>query len=229
MTVTIGALFLALYLVGYQGPKAFKGDGKDVLFSAVTILGIFLFIWIYYFIAGEVARGYDFFTVRTLLFAMPVACGAMLVSIFQGVGVAMIFSLSISVLVTLLVGGQVDFFIYFFVNNIVAAYGVRSCKERGVLIKTGLMVGLVNIVLSLAIVMIYGDFHTFEPLLAVTSGFIGGILSGVIASGILPLIEMAFGFTTDIKLLELANLFIHLCDHVDHGRPVESHSCRGLL
>ena len=206
MTVTIGALFLALYLVGYQGPKAFKGDGKDVLFSAVTILGIFLFIWIYYFIAGEVARGYDFFTVRTLLFAMPVACGAMLVSIFQGVGVAMIFSLSISVLVTLLVGGQVDFFIYFFVNNIVAAYGVRSCKERGVLIKTGLMVGLVNIVLSLAIVMIYGDFHTFEPLLAVPSGFIGGILSGVIASGILPLIEMAFGFTTDIKLLELANL-----------------------
>jgi putative nucleotidyltransferase with HDIG domain len=42
--------------------------------------------------------------------------------------------------------------------------------------------------------------------LAAASGFIGGILAGVIATGILPLIEMAFGFTTDIKLLELANL-----------------------
>jgi putative nucleotidyltransferase with HDIG domain len=206
MTVMIGALFLVLYLVGLQGTKGSRGNVKDLLFGAVTLFGIFLFIWIYYFIAGEVARGFEFFTVRTLLFAMPVAFGAMLVSIFQGIGMAVTFSLSISVLVTLLTGRQVDFFIYFFINNLVAAYGVRSCKERGVLIKTGLMVGLVNIVLSLAIVMIYGYFQDFEPLLAVTAGFLGGILSGVIATGILPLMEMAFGFTTDIKLLELANL-----------------------
>ena len=206
MTVLIGALFLVLYLVGLRGTKAFRGDGKDLLFSAVTLLGIFLFIWIYDFIAVEVARGFDFFTVRTLLFAMPIACGAMLVSIFQGIGVAVTFSLSVSVLATLLTGGRVDLFIYFFINNLVAAYGVRSCKERGVLIKTGLMVGLVNIVLSLATVMIYGYFKAFEPLLAVTAGFTGGILSGVIATGILPLMEMGFGFTTDIKLLELANL-----------------------
>jgi putative nucleotidyltransferase with HDIG domain len=206
MTILIALLFSVMYLVGFQGTKSFKGEGKDLLFSSMMLFGIFVFILIHNFIAEEVARGFEFFTVRTLLFAVPVACGAMLISIFQGIGVAVTFSLSISVLGALLTGGQVEFFIYFFISNLVAAYGARSCTERGVLIKTGLMVGVVNIILSLAIVLIYGPLHTLEPLLAAASGFIGGILAGVIATGILPLIEMAFGFTTDIKLLELANL-----------------------
>ena len=38
------------------------------------------------------------------------------------------------------------------------------------------------------------------------SAFVGGIFVAVIATGLLPLIEMSFGYTTDIKLLELANL-----------------------
>ena len=206
MTILIALLFSVMYLVGFHGTKAMKGDLKDLLFSSMMLFGIFIFIWIHNFLAEEVARGFDFFTVRTLLFAVPVACGAMLISLFQGIGVALTFSLSISVLGALLTGGQVEFFIYFFLSNLVAAYGARSCTERGVLIKTGLMVGVVNIILTLAIVLVYGPLHTLEPILAAASGFIGGILAGVIATGILPLIEMAFGFTTDIKLLELANL-----------------------
>lgn len=206
MTILIALLLSVMYLVGFHGTKAIKGDGKDLLFSSMMLFGIFIFIWIHSFLAEEVARGFEFFTVRSLLFAVPVACGAMLISIFQGIGVALTFSLSISVLGALLTGGQVEFFIYFFISNIVAAYGARSCTERGVLIKTGLMVGVVNIILTLAIVLVYGPLHTLEPIFAAASGFLGGTLAGVIATGILPLIEMAFGFTTDIKLLELANL-----------------------
>ena len=37
-------------------------------------------------------------------------------------------------------------------------------------------------------------------------GFAGGILSGVMVAGIAPLFESVFGYTTDIRLLELANL-----------------------
>ena len=35
---------------------------------------------------------------------------------------------------------------------------------------------------------------------------LGGLGAGVVTAGLAPLIETAFGFTTDIKLLELANL-----------------------
>ena len=37
-------------------------------------------------------------------------------------------------------------------------------------------------------------------------GVYRGVLVGVIATGLMPLIEMSFGYTTDIKLMERANL-----------------------
>jgi len=204
--ILIGLLFAAVYLVGLMNVKSFRGDGKDLLFNSVILLTMFTSVLAYNFVAEEIARGFHFFTSKTLLFAMPVACGAMLIAIFQGIGMAFAFSLVISVLASLIIGGRLEFFIYFFISSLVAAYGVRDCKERGVLIKTGLKVGLINIVLSLSIEMIYGSINTMEALSASAAGFIGGMLVGVISTGIIPLIEMLFGFTTDIKLLELANL-----------------------
>ena len=130
----------------------------------------------------------------------------MIISVFHGMSVAASFSLIVAVLACLVVGGQVEFFIYFFISSLVAAYGVRNCRERGIFIKTGLKVSACNIVLALSIVALHGSFHTLEALIAFASAFIGGILVGVIATGILPLIEMSFGYTTDIKLLELASL-----------------------
>jgi putative nucleotidyltransferase with HDIG domain len=204
--ILIGLLFAAVYLVGLMNVNSFSGDGRDLLFYSVMMLMMFTAVLAYNFVAEEIARGFHFFTSKTLLFAMPVACGAMLIAIFQGIGMAVTFSLIISVLASLIIDGRVEFFIYFFISSLVAAYGVRDFKERGVLIKTGLKVGLINIVLSLSIEMIYGTFNTTEAIIASAAGFIGGMLVGVISTGIIPLIEMSFGFTTDIKLLELANL-----------------------
>lgn len=39
-----------------------------------------------------------------------------------------------------------------------------------------------------------------------TFSFLGGVTSGILATGFAPVVEMMFGYTTDIKLLELANL-----------------------
>jgi len=204
--VLMGLLLITVYLVGLTNVKSFKGDGRNLLFNAIILLMVFTGVLAYNFVAEEMARGFHYFTSKTLLFAMPVACGAVLVAIFQGIGIAVIFSLIISVLAALIIDGRVEFFIYFFISSLVAAYGVRDFKERGVLIKTGLKVGLINIVLSLSIEMINGTFNTTEAIIASGAGFIGGMLVGVISTGIIPLIEMSFGFTTDMKLLELANL-----------------------
>ncbi|MFC1825170.1 HD family phosphohydrolase [Thermodesulfobacteriota bacterium] len=206
MTVLIGLLFTIIYLVGSAGIQSFKKTGKDLSFSTVTFLVLFLVILAYNFVAEEVARGFDSFSHNALLFAMPVACGAMLISIFQGIGTAVAFSLIISSLAGLIIDGRVEFFIYFLLSNLVAAYGVRACRERGVLIKAGLKVGLINFILSLTIVVIFGPLYMTEAIIACVSGFVGGLLVGIISTGMIPLVEMSFGFTTDIKLLELANL-----------------------
>jgi putative nucleotidyltransferase with HDIG domain len=206
MAVLIGFLISAMYLAGLMTGRSTKAETRDFLFNAATLLAIFLVVMASNFVSEEIARGVHFFAPRALLFAMPVASGAMLISVFQGIGVAASFSLIASVLASLVVGGQVEFFIYFFISSLVAAYGVKNCRERGIFIKTGLKVGVSNIVLALSIEALSGSFHSIEALIAFASAFIGGILVGIIATGLLPLIEMSFGYTTDIKLLELANL-----------------------
>jgi putative nucleotidyltransferase with HDIG domain len=206
MAVLIGFLVSAMYLVGLISNRSSREGVKDLLFSALTLLTIFLVVIAANFVAEEIARGYHFFTPMALLFAIPVASGAMIISVFHGMSVAASFSLIVAVLACLVVGGQVEFFIYFFISSLVAAYGVKNCRERGIFIKTGLKVSVCNIVLALSIEALHGSFHTLEALIALASAFIGGILVGVIATGILPLIEMSFGYTTDIKLLELASL-----------------------
>jgi putative nucleotidyltransferase with HDIG domain len=157
-------------------------------------------------VAGELARGFPFLTAQVLLFALPIALGAILISIFQGLEVAVAFSLIISILASIVVEGRVEFFIYFFLGSLLAAYGVRNCRERVVLIKTGVRVGLLNALVALSIQTLYGNLYSTISVLSLVAGFLGGALAGVIATGFLPLIEMAFGFTTDIKLLELSSL-----------------------
>ncbi len=206
MAVLIGVLFMVIYMVGSMSIKSFKSDRRDLLFSAMTLLGMFLFVWAYSFVAEEVTRGFPQLTMEALMFSMPIALGAMLISVFQGVGMAVAFSLVLSVLASLITGDRVEYFVYLLVNSLVAAYGVRNSSDRSILIKTGFLVGLVNIALSLSIVMVYSPRFTADAVIAPIAGFAGGILAGVMTTGILPLIEMSFGFTTNIKLLELANL-----------------------
>ncbi|MGE5839291.1 MAG: HD family phosphohydrolase, partial [Deltaproteobacteria bacterium] len=202
MAILIGILFASLYSVGLMRTRS----TAHLLFYASVFLSLFLVTWTYNFVAGEIERGLPYLSSAALLFGMPVAVGAMLVSIFQSVGVAASFSLILSVFATLATGARVEFFIYFFVSSLVAAYGVRHCTERVTLIKAGLMTGLINIVLSLAVQVICGTIYTLDAIVASLAGFMGGLLTGIVATGLLPLVEIAFGFTTDIKLLELSNM-----------------------
>ncbi len=206
MAILIFSLLSAMHLVGFMTGRSSTAKIKDLLFNAFTLFTIFLIVIACNFMAYEIARGFHFFSPKALVFAIPVASGAMLVSIFHGMGVAASFAVISCFLASRVVGGQVEFFVYFFIGSLVAAHGVKDCRERGVFIKSGLKVGLCNMALALSIEALGGSFSPLEILIAVLSAFVGGIFVAVIASGLLPLIEMSFGYTTDIKLLELANL-----------------------
>jgi len=144
---------------------------------------IFLIVIAFNFVAFEIARGYHFFSPKALLFAVPVASGAMLIAIFHGIGVAASFSLIISVLASIVVDGGMEFFVYFFISSLVAAYGVRQYREGGALIKAGLKVSVCNMILALSIEALYGSFFTLEALIAFCSALIGGVLVGVCGYG----------------------------------------------
>jgi putative nucleotidyltransferase with HDIG domain len=206
MALLISLLLSSLYLVGLLKSKFSRAGATDLLLFAVTLVCLFLVIMAAGFVADEVARGISLFTSRALIFAMPVASGAMVIAVFNGMKVAASFSLIASILSALVIGGRVEWFIYFFISSLMSAYGVKDCRERVIIIKTGLKVGGINVVMALAIQALDGTISSPETAVVCASGFVGGILVGIITTGLLPLIEMTFGYTTDIKLLEQANL-----------------------
>ena len=206
MVLLVAFLLSATCIMGLMSDDPSREDVKDTLFCALTVLAIFLVAMSSQLVSEEFARGFSFLTPRALFFAIPVAAGAMLISIFQGFRVAVTFSLILAVLTSMIIHGGVDFFVYYFMGNLIAAYGVRNCRDRGTIVKAGLDVGIANAVLAIAVEALHGGLYSVELGVGCLSAFLGGILVGVITTGILPLVEMTFGFTTDIKLLELASL-----------------------
>jgi putative nucleotidyltransferase with HDIG domain len=106
----------------------------------------------------------------------------------------------------ILLDNSLFFFIYAFIGSIVGANGVARCEQRSVLIKAGMQVGVANALLIVFYEMFRGTLFKFDVLFNCGFGFIGGILGAVIVVGTTPIVEGIFGYTTDITLLELANL-----------------------
>ena len=99
-----------------------------------------------------------------------------------------------------------EMFMYFLINSTMAAYWLRDCRERKVFITAGTKLGVLNVVLATAIHLYMGELSSSKLLWDWAFAFMGGIVTGIITAGIVPLVEIAFDYTTDITLLELANL-----------------------
>lgn len=139
-------------------------------------------------------------------FVIPLAAGAMTICLFLGAEIALPFTLVMSVFAAAIFANRLEVFIYFLLSGFMAAHWMRDCKERKVFIKTGLKIGLLNMGLAFAIGIYTGAPLSGKLAWDMTFGFLGGIFAGIITAGVAPLVEWVFGFTTDIKLLELANL-----------------------
>ena len=86
------------------------------------------------------------------------------------------------------------------------AYWVRNCRERKAFVTAGVRLALLNLVLVGAINLHAGTTENARWIGDAIFGLLGGIGAGIVTAGLTPLVEMAFGYTTDITLLELANL-----------------------
>jgi len=83
---------------------------------------------------------------------------------------------------------------------------VRYCKNRSSLIKAGFYVGMVNIAVVLIFGLAYGDLWSEETLFNMLFALSGGIISGIVVTGVIPIVEALFGYTTNFRLLELASM-----------------------
>ena len=143
---------------------------------------------------------------KTLIYAIPISAGAMMASIFFGVTVSLLFSLLLTLFAGMLFGKDFGLLFYFLIGSYVGAHVVTPCRNRTVPIKAGFLVGCVNAVLIILNAFLHEQIVFLGIVTNAFFGFCGGIFAGVLVTGFTPLAEMAFGYTTDTKLLELVTM-----------------------
>ena len=182
-------------------------NNRDLLFLCLMLIALFFLSEVSASLASGIAGSIPYsIETSSLFYAIPVATGSMAVCLFMGLRTALPFSLAMAFVAAFLFENPFDMFLFFLLSSMVGAYWVRTCKERGTLIKAGLKVGLVNMVVVTALHMFKGSGLDLKLVWDWAFSLAGGVSAGILATGLAPVVEMVFGYTTDIKLLELANL-----------------------
>ena len=209
-----GLVYVSLYQFGAGFVRKFSTRARDVEAMAFILLMILAISRAVVEISGPLAAAVGSGVVpASFWYLAPIAGGAMLVRLLANSESALFWTIAAACLVGVMMEQQVFFSLFFLVSCVSASSALAFTKERVNVLRAGVQTGLVNAGAALLINLIQvhvgeAPGHTTmaaQPLWDVGFGFAGGLLSGMLALGLLPVFEQ-FGFVTDFKLLELANL-----------------------
>ncbi len=184
-----------------------KHHNKNIIFLS-SMLILFLFMAKFAApIAGSINLDLPFnLSSASIFMGLPMAAGSMTVCLFVNFDIALYFALVLSLFSSLIFGGCIEIFVFFFLSSTAAAYWVKGCKMRKGFITTGLKLSFFNACLAFSL-----NIYSAQSSIGLISkdsllAFTGGIISGVITAGLAPLVEILFDYTSESKFLELSNL-----------------------
>jgi len=200
----------SLMFLSQKGLSAPRNPGaQNRLLICLTVVMVFQFLLIkaIIFLSGAIHQSFPFLSNETILYATPFAAGTLLTGYLFSRQVALLFSIFICFLIAfMLPSPQIYLPLFAFLGFIIVIYKGDHYRRRTVFIRIGLFLGFMNMVTVLALSLLTGQQATFDTLYKLLAGFTGAVMSGIIVAGVGPIFESLFGFTTDIRLLELANL-----------------------
>lgn len=200
LLVYVGHRF-ALFNISKYRPKT-----GDLLFLTVVFIGLFVLIKLAIFIATALETSFPYVESSSYYYAFPFAAGAMLIRIVLNSEVALVFALAFSALVGVLFGNNLFIVIYVLLGSLTGAHWMRQCLERATLYRAGIRLSMVNFLLVFSIHLMSGQSIDTQFFYKATFGLAGGFFCALLVTGLIPLVESLFKYTTDIKLLELANM-----------------------
>jgi hypothetical protein len=207
-TAALVALLLAgIWTFHRKAFRRFRPTRRDGL-----LLGVLLLLFLGAFrLAAAVAEAlhdrWPAVPLQALLVLLPIAAGAMLVRLLLNQELALFFGLVLSMLVGVMLGNSLFFAVYGLLGSLVAATQVARARDRAALFRSGVWVGLVNAGVVLAFALAAGKGPPRDALLTACFAGLGSLLIvPTLVLAFTPLLELGFGYASDLKLLELANL-----------------------
>ena len=204
------ALILVLFYFPYRfackNIRKFNPTNKDVLIISLLITISFICFKTALLITHNIGQVFPSVDVSSYFYLFPFAAGAMMVRIFLNSEVALVYCAILAPLLGIMFENNMLVVIYSLLGGIVGAHGVRHCTSRGTVYTAGIKVSVVNLALALSFQTFNNAIFTTQTLYVALFALFSGFISAGFVSSFIPLVETLFQYTTDIKLLELANL-----------------------
>ncbi|MFV1950633.1 MAG: HD family phosphohydrolase [Nitrospinota bacterium] len=200
-------LILSLVWIYLQRFKSrFVRRGENLLLLCVILLINIIIAWLIIGLARAVADYTSYIDISSYLYAIPFAAGPLLVAILFDVEIGIVFTIVTSLLVGFLMEGEFSYSLLTLIGGLVAVFRVNQYKQRSAILKTGILIGGVNILTIIALDLINSSVFSIKGFHDILMGFVGGVIVAMVVSGIVPLLESIFHVTSDIKLLELSDM-----------------------
>ena len=137
------------------------------------------------------------------VYIIPIAMFSFLMTVLLDTTVALISSTILILLISLLIGNDLDFAIIQFIIACVAIFSVRKLRKRRQIIATMLTLVFCSLFVFFSVMLFKGiDFLDYNYS---TVGYLAlaSFLCPILSFGLVPLFESFFGITTDLSLIEL--------------------------
>jgi putative nucleotidyltransferase with HDIG domain len=214
-----GGLFAALvcgamFAFGRRNVRKFRLRMRDAVLLAALLIGQLLLVrgslWgaeaLHDFLRDHLPGRTAALLAEALPAAVPFALGSLLVRFLLYSEAALLWTAAFAPLCGLLAGGALQPAVMALIGGVVAADRIGHAGSRGAVFRAGLWTGAANVVVLGAWALFQGRFFSMEALFTVGCGLLGGaLLVPVLAFALAPLLELCFGYVTDIRLLELAS------------------------
>jgi putative nucleotidyltransferase with HDIG domain len=201
-----GVIFLMLLVAGSVAayvkrfqPRFYENDHYIVLYGILFCLTLLVAKGTTLIGLGSQAE-----TAGLIGYLAPLAGGAMLITVLMGASLAVFTSFILSLLLGVMLDGQISFVIASLAGSLAGVYSVSAMSDRVGLIRGGAFVSAANAA-AIFILWLLNVPDAASVLKGMGLGVANGFLSSIMVLGFLPYLETLFGITSSVRLLELAN------------------------
>ncbi len=203
-------LVLALVLVGVgfvrAQPWGLAVRGTDLLFLSTLVAAASVGMRLWVIVSQALHEGFGGISLDMYILAMPVAAAALITRLVLRADIALLVGVLLGVIAGVLVPGPPVLSLYLIASSTLGVTLLRRLTARGGLVRAGLRLGVAQAGFAIGLQLLGASPRPMDYAVAAGAAFAGGLLAAFLTLALTPAVETLFGYTTDLKLLELANL-----------------------
>jgi putative nucleotidyltransferase with HDIG domain len=207
-----GAGMVALVLAGawlffHTALRRFRPTRRDALFMGLTAIAMLGLVHLWLLVGDALHDRYPSIPIEALHLAFPLAAGAMLVRFVLSEEAALYFAICFAALAGIMLANSLAVFLFTLVTSLVASDRLSKVRDRAGLFRAGAITGLVGVGMVLFMNLASGRGIGAETAWTAALAFVSAaVATPMLVLTLTPVAEASFGYASDLKLLELANL-----------------------